>query len=191
MLLHFKLNDEIDIEGTVYTVNASFDVILKVIELLQDERIHPGKKPTVALQLLIGDTLAEYDFESRLTIMKEILSGYVQFEDDVQYDRLGNPVPKAAQEERSGAQYSYTEDADYIYAAFMQAYGIDLIDQQGKLHWAKFKALLNGLPNDTTFSNILQIRGWSPSQEKEKHTQRMHRLQRQFKLKGKGEEDGE
>lgn len=190
MLLHFKINDEIDIDGEIHVVNASFDVILKVIDLLQDERVPPLKKPAVALKLLIGDELKEYDFEDKLHIMKAILSEYVQFDDDVQYDRLGNPVPKAANEEKSGAQYSYTEDADYIYAAFMQSYGIDLIDQQGKLHWAKFKALLNGLPGDTTFSNILQIRGWTPAKEKEKHNQRMHRLKKLYALKGKGEEDG-
>ena len=190
MLLRFKLNDRVDIEGEEYTVRASFDVILKVIDLLQDKRIHPMKKPSVALQLLIGDGLEEYGFDDRLSIMKDILSDYVKFDDDVQYDRLGNPVPKPAQEEQSGAQYSYTADADYIYAAFMQAYGIDLIDEQGKLHWAKFKALLNGLPGDTTFSNILQIRGWSSSKEKEKHTQKMHRLKKMYQLKGKEEDDG-
>lgn len=190
MLLHFRLNDEIDIEGVTYTVNASFDMIIKVIELLQDQRIPPLQKPSVALKLLIEDDLKTISFENRLYIMREVLSEYVQFDDDVQYDRLGNPMPKAAQEERGGAQYSYTEDADYIYAAFMQAYGIDLIDQQGKLHWAKFKALLNGLPSDTTFSNILQIRGWSPAKDKEKRNAQMQRLQKVYKLKGEEEEDG-
>lgn len=190
MLLHFKLNDEIDIEGTKYTVNASFDVILKVVELLQDTRISDVKKPSVALKLLIDDELKQYDFKTRLQLMESILSDYVQFEDDVKYDRLGNPVPNSAQEQAGGAQYSYTEDAELIFSAFMQAYGIDLIEQQGKLHWAKFKALLNGLPSETAFSNVLQIRGWSPAQDKEKYSTRMHRLKKQYKLKGKEEKDG-
>lgn len=38
----------------------------------------------------------------------------------------------------------YMKDADLIYAAFMQQYGIDLIDVP-ELHWHKFLALIEGL----------------------------------------------
>ena len=50
------------------------------------------------------------------------------------------------------------QDAEYIYAGFMQAYRIDLLDQLGKLHWWKFNALLKSLPQDTKFQEIVQIR---------------------------------
>lgn len=52
-------------------------------------------------------------------------------------------------------------DADYIYAAFLQAYGIDLVD--AGLHWHKFSALLNALPADTAMSQIMGFRGYSGS----------------------------
>ena len=42
----------------------------------------------------------------------------------------------------------FEEDGDYIYASFMQEYGIDLINQQGKLPWRKFLWLFNGLGAD-------------------------------------------
>lgn len=47
------------------------------------------------------------------------------------------------------------EDMPYIYAAFLQAYGIDL--DKG-LSWFRFIDLLNALPDSTTYSHIVQIR---------------------------------
>ena len=46
----------------------------------------------------------------------------------------------------------------FIYAAFRQAYGIDLFQEQGKLQWWEFVALLGALPSDTRLSNIIDIR---------------------------------
>lgn len=47
-------------------------------------------------------------------------------------------------------------DGDYITAAFQQAYGIDLTSCD--MHWHRFKALLNGLPEDTMLSRIMSYR---------------------------------
>lgn len=52
----------------------------------------------------------------------------------------------------------FERDGDYIYASFMQAYRIDLIDEQGKLPWKKFLYLFNGLPADTKIKQIMRIR---------------------------------
>lgn len=49
-------------------------------------------------------------------------------------------------------------DADYIYAAFMQAYGIDLVD--AGLHWHKFLALFHALPADTYMYRIMEHRSY-------------------------------
>jgi hypothetical protein len=187
MLLHYRLDDEIEIDGKKYVVNASFDVILRVIDLLEEKRFSPITQVKTALKMLINDNLEHYTHEERIECMQQILDLYVQMKEPVTLDRAGNPMPTPPKDD-SGATYSYTEDADYIYAAFMQTYGIDLIEQQGKLHWAKFKALLTGLPDNTMFSEILRIRGWDPSKEKEKYATRMNRLQKKYKLKGKEDE---
>ena len=53
----------------------------------------------------------------------------------------------------------YDIDADLIYASFMQAYGIDLTEND--LHWRKFQALLSGLPSETVMSKIIEIRTYN------------------------------
>ena len=65
---------------------------------------------------------------------------------------------KAPAEEHVQPYFSFTQDAPYIYAAFRQQYGIDLLAERGKLHWWAFNALLKGLTADTQFVRILQIR---------------------------------
>lgn len=49
-------------------------------------------------------------------------------------------------------------DADYIYAAFLQCYNIDLLEVD--MHWHKFLALLNGISGDTTLAKIMSYRAY-------------------------------
>lgn len=50
-------------------------------------------------------------------------------------------------------------DGDYIVASFQSAYGIDLTSVE-YMHWHRFKALLDGLPDDTKLSKIMGYRSW-------------------------------
>jgi hypothetical protein len=52
----------------------------------------------------------------------------------------------------------FIQDGPLIYAAFMQAYGIDLQKERGRLHWWQFSALLQGLPANTRLVEVMQIR---------------------------------
>lgn len=52
--------------------------------------------------------------------------------------------------------YSYEYDADYIYAAFLSAFGVDLA--RTTLHWWQFRALFKSLPEETQFIKIIGYR---------------------------------
>lgn len=56
----------------------------------------------------------------------------------------------------------YILDGDYIVAAFQQAYNIDLTSIE-YLHWHRFNALMNGLPDETKLSKIMGYRLWKPT----------------------------
>lgn len=64
-------------------------------------------------------------------------------------------LPKSAS---SSKVLDYEIDADYIYSAFLETYGIDLIDIK-ELHWHKFKALLHGI--GTKLSDIMGYRSYT------------------------------
>lgn len=64
----------------------------------------------------------------------------------------------------SGARIlDYRIDANLIYAAFVQQYGIDLVSGLGvdgkPLHWHKFLALMEGI-HDTKLSDVMDIRSY-------------------------------
>lgn len=50
----------------------------------------------------------------------------------------------------------FDQDADYIRAAFLQEYGINLY--RDKLHWCEFIALVSCLPEGSRYTEILGIR---------------------------------
>lgn len=52
--------------------------------------------------------------------------------------------------------FDFVEDADLIYAGFLQQYGIDL--QEEDMHWWKFMILLENLGSDTRLSRIMEYR---------------------------------
>lgn len=55
----------------------------------------------------------------------------------------------------------YIEDGEYIVASFMQDYGIDLTACD--MHWHLFKALFNGLRDDTKIKQIMSMRAYTKS----------------------------
>lgn len=52
----------------------------------------------------------------------------------------------------------FEQDAALIYAAFMQAYGIDLYAVRNQMDWRIFIALLKGIPENTELSRVIKIR---------------------------------
>jgi len=59
----------------------------------------------------------------------------------------------------------YQIDGDYIYAAFVEQYGIDLCDIE-YLHWHKFLALVRSISDDTMLGKIMSYRGYKNSGNK-------------------------
>ena len=88
-------------------------------------------------------------------------------------ERLGLPASEAALEamvdffegasaDRAGAgesrtpAFDFERDSAYIYSAFLAAYEIDLTT--ARLHWWKFKALFQALPDDCEICKIMRYR---------------------------------
>lgn len=65
-------------------------------------------------------------------------------------------------------------DAEYIFAAFYQQYGVDLTEE--KMHWQKFRALLAGLSEDTCFMRIVGIRAADDSGKNSKELKRLKEI---------------
>lgn len=179
-----KLEDNLIIGNDVYPLDLAFDKVLRVFELLQDEEIQEEIKPYVALQMLTGANFSNFDLIEVNEILEEVFKAHIVNEQNqaIEYDLAGNPMPVQSKE-REERVYSLKHDADYIFASFFQAYNIDLLEMRGKLHWKKFNALLNGLPSDTKFMEVLKIRQWKPSKnDSPEYKEQMRKLQQEYEL---------
>lgn len=64
--------------------------------------------------------------------------------------------PRKAAGINSNKPFDFKEDAELIYAGFIQQYGIDL--QEIDMHWWKFMILLENLGAETRLSKVMEYR---------------------------------
>lgn len=187
-----KLTDELVLDEDVYPMNISFNRVLKVIELINDDDVEEIYKPYLAIQIF-----TDVDFTQALTPEQATAIFKMIFEEHIRVipakdtapvlDLAGNPIKSKirskSQSESAERLFSLKYDAEYIYSSFFQAYGIDLIDAQNSLHWKKFNALLNGLPSDTKFSEVLKIRSYKPQKgDSKQYKESMRKLKKEYAL---------
>ena len=88
--------------------------------------------------------------------------------------------------------YSYKQDADAIYASFLMQYHIDLLKERGKMHWCVFRALFDGLNEDTPIQRIIDLRQKNLSEIPDEQRGKVAQLQQYYALKvnkSKAEQD--
>lgn len=124
---------EVREKGRIYTLIPWFDNVLQMYQAI--EGLDPWDKPEVMLSYLVKQKV-----KPSLELLQAV-------------SKVLFPPSKSGEK-----AFDFVQDSPLIYAAFYQAYGMDLVEQQGKLHWWKFQSLLNGLPSNTRFSEIVSIR---------------------------------
>lgn len=185
-----KVEDKLVLGETEYQLFLSFDRVLWVFKMWRKSYIPDEMKPKLALAKLTGvETFKDLDVVTAMQAFEDVFTNHIQTlkesDEAVQYDIEGNVMPTKPKEnsDREGTPYSLFYDGEYIFSSFMQAYGIDLIEEQGRLHWKKFNALLAGLPEGTKFVEVLKIRSWKPQKgDTAKERRRMQELQKEYAL---------
>ena len=154
-LLHKKLETELDLDSEIYRVNMSFDNILTFFDIMEDTISTDYEKVVAGLYQLLGTHL-NLEPDELYEVFKYMMEHFINegSGSEITVDLEGNPMPIKKKEPVQDLKH----DAAYIYASFKQAYNINLFEEQGKLDWREFKALLGGLPEDTVMSKIIDIR---------------------------------
>ncbi|EAE5892756.1 bacteriophage Gp15 family protein [Listeria monocytogenes] len=197
--LAFGVNDIYEYGGKEYKLDLAFDNVLRVIDLTEDNSLSDVFRANLAIDVLFVDDMPwprsneedEYaNIEEKSLVLIDIFTNYIVKENDdgLLYDIDGNKMPSATNNNDDAeeiASYSLTQDADYIYASFLQDYNIDLLDSRGKMHWYKFRALLESLRDDTTIKTIIGIRQAELPSGKgtEKERNELIKLKNRYKLK--------
>ena len=131
-----------------FVINPAYDTVLEVQKLYKEDTLTEFEKIDQTLKMLVRNkwNLRLLNPEEKQKLLSVITKRYVEVEKRSQIKKSPFPV------------LDFEKDGDYIYASFMQAYKIDLIEEQGRLPWKKFLYLFNGLPADTKLKQIMRIR---------------------------------
>ena len=135
-------------DNSKFVINPAYDTVLEVQKLYKEDTLTEFEKIDQALKMLVRNkwNLRLLNPEEKQKLLSVITKRYVEVEKRPQIKKSPFPV------------LDFEKDGDYIYASFMQAYKIDLIEEQGRLPWKKFLYLFNGLPADTKIKQIMRIR---------------------------------
>ncbi|WP_152658297.1 Gp15 family bacteriophage protein [Oceanobacillus sp. CFH 90083] len=193
MRLNTPLVTSFTFEGIEYELDMAFDNILDIFDQMENQFLRDHEKILRCLRLLLDNQELPHSWQSRIELWNYIYENFIVFKEKelVVYDRKGNKVPLPKEGDEDNKRYiDLEQDAEYIYASFLQAYDIDLFKQQGIMHWHTFKALLNALPSDTIMQRIIQIRLWEPSKhDTPKYKKEMEKLQRLHAIHDKDREE--
>lgn len=146
-------------DGRTLAIDADFRTVLKCLRVLDD----PDVKDRDKLYLLMRWFFKGAFVPDCAALFEAFLAG-----DDAPEEH--KPV------------MDFEQDADAIYSGFMMDYGIDLLDVPF-LHWAKFRALLSGLSEQTALSRRIALREMDTKRLKGKAKADAERAKRRVKLR--------
>ncbi|KXA27971.1 Gp15 family bacteriophage protein [Lactobacillus gasseri] len=164
----------IKFDGETYQINLAFDNVIKYLELVEDDS---ENKELEALKLFFGDQEIPLDpdfIESSFKLINETITKSA-YQGDSSKDWSMNIAPQHI--------YSYEQDADAIYSSFMMQYHIDLLKERGKMHWCVFRALFDGLSEDTPIQRIIELRQKNLTDVPDEQRGKVMQLQQYYALK--------
>ena len=135
---------DIEIDGVRYAIDASYRCMIRFELMMQDNAESDEAKIFRSLCEFYVDRVPE-NVLSAIDKMVWFYQCGKENDDNVQ---------RKARDQRQ--VYSFEYDADMIYAAFFDQYGIDL--QKENLHWWKFKAMFRALREQNEFVKIMGYR---------------------------------
>ena len=154
-----KLPQAVEVGGSFYKIHTNYKYFLRLGELLNQK----------------SAALTDFDFMYIDKIPPSRLEGIRAL---VEFMNPKRELPRTREKNRERV-LDYEIDAPYIYAAFMEQYGIDLIDT--RLHWYKFIALLHGL-HDTELNRIISARLYRPSGKNNEYEKQQQKQYEAWKL---------
>lgn len=142
------LVETVEINGKEYELDLWFDTVLRFFDLMKNDEFTDAEKIWIAFDMFVDVGADDIRVSDKFETVRRIVADLI----------VGEGSGGSTGGSKSKQSYCLQQDAPYIYSSFMQEYGIDLIDMQGKLRWEKFIALMSGLRDTTKFQEIIGIR---------------------------------
>lgn len=144
--------NEVVFDGKTYHLDLAFDTVLQYLQLSSDDELSKEEKAEYAIDLFLDKQELPDDPKFYELVFKAV-------NEEITSDPYGNNMPNSNPFGLTQVKYfDYMQDAEAIFASFMREYHINLLEQRGKMHWREFKALFNGLSENSYMQRIISIR---------------------------------
>lgn len=179
--------DEVTHKGVTYSLDLDYFNVLSVLAVMEDEELTDLQRTYTALEMLLNVyelTPEDLEYTDAIELLNVILSDHISQGKEVEpeLDIEGNPMKV----HKSKASYDFLFDGPLIDASFTQAYNVDLFAKRGELHWRRFLALFEGLPEDTIMMQVIKIRQMPLPKGDASQAQAVAKLKHMYKLPDKG-----
>jgi hypothetical protein len=169
-ILFEEFPDSVCVNGENYPIETDFREWIRFIQLVEDDEVPWQIKCQLMMQWYTDG-------------MPDDLEGAVHALGDF----LAMKPENAEEEEVSGSAskqlYSFEQDAECIYSAFREVYGINL-QTISYMHWWEFQTLFIGLPEKTEIKQRIMYRNTDLRDIKDKdERKRIQKIQRAISLK--------
>lgn len=137
----------VTVNGVEYSIHADFRTVLRCFEI-------QGQKQELSESELL-DMLKLFYNTNQLTATENHVNKMFWFF-SCGREKEKKKFPRKIAGINDKQPFDFEEDADLIYAGFMQQYGIDL--QESNMHWWKFMILLENLGSGTRLQKVMEYR---------------------------------
>lgn len=178
-------DDRIEVGDKTYEINMTLNAVQRFINMLGLELPVTRLVDDCLVTMLgeVGNTalnneIKSIDIETKITVVGA-LADYVFEGDKVEpeIDIKGNPLPP-----RESVKYTdFEKDFDYVYSAFIQVYGIDLLEER-HMDYRKFRALIKSIPKDTYYREVISLRQMDADEYEGEVKRKIKEAQRQVSL---------
>nr|DAZ69340.1 MAG TPA: hypothetical protein [Caudoviricetes sp.] len=168
-LFYEEYPDSVCIHGKHVRILTDFREYIRLIDMIKDKSILGEDKIGILSMYFLDPIKIDKDSILAMTafIEKECMNNASYSQD---HGKKQKPV------------FSYEIDYPYILAGFLHDYGIDL-QSINYMHWWKFRALFDGLSEDTEIKKRIMYRSIDLSSVKDKdERKRISKIQKQIAL---------
>lgn len=162
-------------------VNLAYNTVLKWYSIGEDKRMRIVDKIRVGWQLFFNGVVLDFGSADDYEVASRAISELLEY---INEDPYNVPDEANSSSAPSPEVFSYSQDAEAIYASFIYDYGIDLIEERDKMRWEKFRALFNNLSPNSPFRRIVEIRQSDTRGLKGEELVKLTEAQSYYRLKG-------
>ncbi len=164
---------KVELNGKMYDIRTNFRTSILFEQLMQDDNIDDFERGMKAIKLYFYKYIKEEDLEEAINKIYWFYSGGK--------DDLGESITKNTNSNNERL-YDYNFDDEYIYAAFLDQYNIDLQNIK-YLHWWKFKSMFKSLNENHRISEIMKYRGINLKDIKDEEEKKFYKkMKEDYKL---------